>query len=196
MKYDPDKHDRKSIRLKGYDYGQSGAYFITICTQARVRMFGDVVDGLMDLDDVGRIVVQCWNGLPNHYSHVGLDAFVVMPNHVHGIIVISEEMNQATWMGLKPATTQSEITRQHGLPEIVRGFKTFSARYVNHAFGTLGRRLWQRGYYEHIIRNENQLDGIREYIMSNPLNWQEDPENQQSVKNRSRQVQGTGLALG
>ena len=182
MKYEPDKHRRRSIRLRGYDYAQSGAYFVTICTQARVRMFGDVVDGLMDLDDAGRIVVQCWNGLPNHYSHVGLDAFVVMPNHVHGIIVISEAMNQDVGAGFKPAPAQSEITRRHGLPEIVRGFKTFSARHVNDAFGTLGLRLWQRGYYEHVIRNENELDSVREYIMGNPSNWREDPENQDSIR--------------
>lgn len=88
MKYDPEKHHRRSVRLRGYDYSQAGAYFVTICTQNRECLFGDMVDGEMRLNDAGRVVHGVWNDLPDHYAGVKLDAFVVMPNHVHGIIVI------------------------------------------------------------------------------------------------------------
>ncbi len=89
MKYDPQKHHRRSIRLKGYDYSQAGAYFVTICTQNRECLFGDIVDGEMMLNDAGQMVEQCWYDIPLHFPHAGLDEFVVMPNHIHGIVVIN-----------------------------------------------------------------------------------------------------------
>ena len=90
MTFDPEKHHRRSIRLKGYDYAQAGAYFVTICTQHRACLFGEVVNGQMQLNDAGRFVEQCWLDIPHHFPHVELEAFVVMPNHVHGIIVITD----------------------------------------------------------------------------------------------------------
>ena len=150
---------RRSLRLPGYDYSQAGAYFITACTQNRVMLFGEVIDDNVRLNEMGTIVQQTWDDLPKHYHGIDLDAFIVMSNHVHGIIILAD---------------QSE--RRHAVPEIVRGFKTFSARRVNErarigvpvgacfkpALVPQARPLrWQRGFYEHVIRNEKALDRIR-----------------------------------
>ncbi len=165
MTYDPRKHHRQSIRLKGYDYTQPGAYFVTIVTRHRDMLFGRVVNGVMQLNEYGRIVEWTWHDLPNHVANITLDAFVVMPNHVHGIIIINPPANAGA--GPKP----------HGLPEIVRQFKTFSARRINARRGVRGMPVWQRNYYEHIIRNQRALDAIRRYIIENPARWEEDREN-------------------
>lgn len=159
--------NRRSIRLQGYDYSRAGAYFVTVCTQNRQCLFGENVDGKMALNDAGRMIQTIWNGLPEHYHHVELDEFVVMPNHLHGIIAI-------VGAGLKPAPTP---INQHGLPEIVRALKTFSARRINEMRNTPGAKLWQRNYYEHIIRNDDELNRIREYIANNPSQWEMDREN-------------------
>jgi len=149
----------RSLRLPGYDYSQAGAYFVTACTQNRVMLFGEVIDGDVRLNEMGTIVQQIWDDLPTHYHGIDLDGFIVMPNHVHGIIILADES-----------------ARRHAIPEIVRGFKTFSARRVNERAGKSGV-LWQRGYYEHVIRNEKALDRIRAYIANNPARWADDPEN-------------------
>ena len=188
MHYDPNKHHRRSIRLKQYDYAHAGAYFVTVVTQNRICSFGDVVNGEMRTNEFGEIVARTWNDLPNHNPHVILDAFVVMPNHVHGIIVIVDDLFVGA--GSKPAqstTVQSgsetapaigkTTARRHGLQEIVRQFKTFSARRINAVRGTPGETVWQRNYYEHIIRNEPALHRIREYIRNNPVQWHLDREN-------------------
>ena len=95
MPYDSQKHHRRSIRLKGYDYTQPGAYYITLCTKARQCLFGDVVKGEMRLNSLGYIAFTCWQAIPNHFPHVELDAFVIMPNHLHGILVISDTLTRA-----------------------------------------------------------------------------------------------------
>ena len=122
-------------------------------------LFGEVIDDNVRLNEMGTIVQQTWDDLPTHYHGIDLDAFIVMPNHVHGIIILADES-----------------ARGHAIPEIVRGFKTFSARRVNERAGKSGVR-WQRGYYEHVIRNEKALDRIRAYIANNPARWADDPEN-------------------
>ena len=164
----PEKHRRRSIRLPDYDYSQAGAYFVTTCTHNRACLFGDIVDGEMRLNEDGRLAQSVWEALPKHYSHVESDAFVVMPNHVHGIIVLTATPVGA---GLKPDPTR------HGLPEIVRTFKTFSGRRINQSRGTPGTSVWQRNYYEHVIRNDTTLNRLRQYIAENPARWAEDPEN-------------------
>ena len=184
MPIDP-RPRRRSRRLPGYDYSQAGAYFITACIHNRAMLFGAVIDGDVRLSEMGTIVQQTWDELPTHYHGIDLDAFIVMPNHVHGIIILAD---------------QSE--RRHGIPEIVRGFKTFSARRVNER-ARIGVHVgagfkpavdvgagfkpapgpptstirWQRGYYEHVIRNDKALDRIRAYIANNPARWADDPEN-------------------
>ena len=175
MPYDPRKHHRRSIRLPGYDYAQPGAYFVTICTHRRACLFGRVVDGEMRLNDAGRIVQASWDDLPNHYPHVQLDAFVVMPNHVHGIIILTDDV-VAIGAGLRPAPIRpapitQPTTKRHPLSEIVRAFKSFSSRRINQLRGTPGTRTWQRNYYEHIVRNEGDLHRIRAYIANNPAKW-------------------------
>ncbi len=181
MTYDPQKHHRRSIRLKGYDYSQAGAYFITIVTQDRTCLFGAVVDGEMRLNEFGEIVAWTWRDLPNHVLNMELDAFVVMPNHVHGIIVITDASANPVGAGAEPAPTERAPTKRYALPEIMRQFKTFSARRINEQHGTPGLPVWQRNYYEHIIRNDYELNRIREYIVNNPLQWALDRENPEIV---------------
>lgn len=160
------KQDRRSIRLKGYDYSQAGAYFVTVCAHNRECLFGDVLDGHMRLNDAGQSVQAAWDALPHYYPHVALDAGVVMPNHVHGIIIL-------VGAGLKPAPTGI----RHGLSEIVRALKTFSSRRINELRGTSGATVWQRNYFERVIRNDNEMHHLREYIVNNPAQWDLDREN-------------------
>jgi putative transposase len=170
IRYDPKEHQRRSIRLRDYDYAQTGAYFVTVCTEGRQCLFGQVEDGTVRLNGWGRIVHETWSDLPNHYPHVELDAFVIMPNHVHMVVVLADPVGA----GFKPAPT-----KRHGLPEIMRAFKTFSSRRINERRATPGASLWQRNYYEHIIRNAESLNRIRQYIADNPASWAFDQENSQ-----------------
>ncbi|XGV96356.1 MAG: transposase [Leptolyngbya sp. BL-A-14] len=185
MKYDPDKHHRRSIRLPGYDYSSSGAYFITICTHQRACLFGAVVDGEMQLNECGQIVRSYWLKLPNHHSHLHLDKFVIMPNHVHGILVLTDNpvgagfdvkaTSHSNQSLAKPAPTNASAhMKRHGIPEIIRGFTTFSARCINQHRKMIGVPVWPRNYYEHIVRNDESLRRLRQYIHNNPLSWQED----------------------
>ncbi len=185
-RYDPDKHHRRSIRLKGYDYGQPGAYFVTIVTQHRACLFGDVVDGVMRLNEAGRVAEECWLAIPEHFPHVTLDAFVIMPNHVHGIIVITTRVGANDTVGAKnfsplpppsPPQSQTQPFRSPSktLGSIVRGFKIGVTKWFRS--NTDVYTVWQRNYYERIIRNERELHAIRQYIRDNPARWAEDLEN-------------------
>ncbi|MBM3215412.1 transposase [Candidatus Poribacteria bacterium] len=169
---------RRSMRLPEYDYAQAGAYHVTIVTYRRVCRFGDVADGEMRMNESGRIVDKAWDDLPSHYAHVVLGAFIVMPNHVHGIIVLMDDDRRvAVGAGLRPAPTSPSSLTRHGLPEIIRALKSFSARRINAARSTPGAPVWQRGYYERIIRDEDEMNDVRAYIEANPLRWADDPEN-------------------
>lgn len=161
--------DRRSIRLEGFDYSTRGAYFITVCTQDRACLFGEVSAGVIRQDPLGEIVQDVWVGLADHYEHIETGPFIVMPDHFHGIIHMTDVRVGA---GFKPAPLSG--TRQHALPEIVRAFKTFSARQINVLRGTSGRKVWQRGYHEHIIRDEREWVRIRDYIDQNPAKWGND----------------------
>jgi len=134
----------------------------------------------MRLNEAGNVVQVVWKELPHHYLGTEIDVFAVMPNHVHGIVVLHDDPVGA---GLKPAPT-----KRHGLPEIVRALKTFSARRINEIRGTPGHPVWQRNYYEHIIRSEDELNLIREYIAENPLRWKTDRENPAAAIKRDREV--------
>ncbi|MDD3554241.1 MAG: transposase [Deltaproteobacteria bacterium] len=185
-------HPRRSIRLKGYDYAQAGAYFVTICTQGRACLLGDVVDGDIRLNDAGRMIESVWNDLPTFYPGVATDEFVVMPNHVHGIIVIVGAAPQRL-VGAAPRGRPDSDDRPYSgqpqgvaptlsLPDVVHRFKTMTTkRYANgvkqSGWSPFAGRLWQRNYYEHIIRDGQDLDSIREYIVNNPLQWALDQEN-------------------
>jgi putative transposase len=130
MNYNPDKHHRRSIRLKGYDYGKEGYYFVTICTHNRERILGDIKDGVMIMNENGRAVESTWNDLPHHNRRMQIDEFVIMPNHIHGIIRINGIKPNTVGAGSEPAPTETKH-KQHGLSEIIRQFKTFSARRIN-----------------------------------------------------------------
>jgi len=174
-----EQYHRRSIRLKDYDYAKAGAYFVTTCTWQREYAFGEIMNGLVQLNRRGEIVQAVWDDLPNHYALVQLDAFVVMPNHIHAIIVLEDNTEQASvGAGLRPApTTPSTLAARPALPEIVRAFKSFSARRINESRQTAGRPVWQRNYFEHVIRDERELITIRRYILNNPLQWALDRDN-------------------
>jgi len=180
-------HDRRSIRLSGYDYGQAGAYFVTMCTQDRVCAFGDIRGGDMRLNAAGEMVQDVWNGLPTHYPGVDIDAFVVMPDHVHGIIILTGDEsvgagpracpcgvrngNDGQPQGVAP--TENPTRRRLTLPDAVHRFKSFTtARYRagvrDHGWPAFDRRLWQRNYHERIVRTDAELDRIRQHIVNNP----------------------------
>jgi len=142
---------RKANRLKNYDYSQDGCYFITVCTQGRREWFGSIENGVMELNENGRIVSACWDDLPNH---------------IHGIVVIDNIGN-----GLKPFPTKN-----HGLSEIIRALKTFSSRRINETIKSGDKFHWQKTFYDHIIRDESSLNRIREYIVNNPGQWDTDME--------------------
>jgi len=250
MNYDPYKHHRRSIRLKGYDYSRRGWYFITICTQNREMLFGDVVDGKMILNEAGRIADKCWREIPEHYPNVHLDEYVIMPNHIHGIIIINDHQNVgANDNSPHNPPTANNIGTKNVLPIDNPGKKNAGAKNISHNDNTMPQNIgaknishddnimpqnigaknishddnimpqnigaknisplqsqfrspsktigsiirgfkigvtkwfrqnteiyavWQRNYYEHIIRDENELNHIRQYIIENPLKWQED----------------------
>jgi putative transposase len=170
----PDVHHRRSIRLQGYDYAQAGAYFVTICTQDKECSFGKVVSGEMVLNDAGRLTQAVWAGLPERFPIAELDQFVVMPNHLHGILVLVGVQFIAPTI-----PRQGVITRAPTLGEIIRSFKAVTARQI-HLAG-LQEFKWQRNYYEHIVRDEDSLTHIREYIATNPIRWELDRENPQRI---------------
>jgi REP element-mobilizing transposase RayT len=194
MKYEPDKHHRCSIRLKGYDYSEAGAYFVTICIKGRECLFGEVVDGEMRLNDAGQMIRDVWDGLSDRYSGIETDEFVVMPNHVHGIIVIvgaplvGALENRA---GTRPAPTRETKTVQSYRPaptlgDIVGTFKSITThRYAGcirqKNWTPFYDRFWQRNYYEHIIRGEGEMNRVREYIIENPTKWADDEDNPANI---------------
>ncbi|WP_417914683.1 transposase [Candidatus Electronema sp. JM] len=176
MSFNPEIHRRRSIRLIGYDYTSAGAYFITICASGKECLFGAVENGQMRLNDAGHIAEQCWRDIPLHFPHAALDEFAVMPNHVHGIVVLDHfRIGTACRAPTKMATTE-----QFGRPvagsisTVVRSFKSAVTHHRNKLHGTIGEKIWQRNFYEHIIRNETELNGIREYIQNNPAQWELD----------------------
>ncbi len=188
---------RRPLRLRGFDYSKEGAYFVTICTRNRECLFGNVVGGEMRLNDVGRVVQAVWNGLSERSPSVELDAFVVMPNHVHAILFIvgagpalspqpfpSTGSRMTGWgaegLALPSKGAASSAPTGSGsttLSKVLRAFKSISAIQVNRLLSRSGQPFWQRNYYEHTIRNEESLNRIREYIATNPLRWELDREN-------------------
>jgi len=184
MRFHPERHHRRSIRLKGYDYRQAGAYFVTICTQDRAFLFGQVVHDEIQLNDAGKMVYDVWNDLPAFYPGVQTDAFIVMPNHIHGIIIlvgagprVCPDSDPRACPGQPQELEQPQgVAPALGLPDIVHRFKTMTTRRYADGVKRLGwepfrGRLWQRNYYERIIRNEESLNRIRGYILTNPMRW-------------------------
>ncbi len=206
MSYKPKIHHRRSIRLKGYDYSQAGAYFLTICAQNKKCLFGDIVDGEMRLNDAGMMIQTVWYEIPAHYPGIETDEFVIMPNHVHGIAVIvgaaprgRPDVGSRPGLGGHPDGGQARNfvgaaprgrpdvgdhpdpgeARTLSLPDVVHRFKTMTTKRYADGVKNLGwqpfpGKLWQRNYWEHIVRNEFELQTIREYICNNPTRWELD----------------------
>ncbi|MBI4776817.1 MAG: transposase [Deltaproteobacteria bacterium] len=166
------RHNRRSIRLSGYDYSRAGLYFVTICAWNRECLFGHVVNGQMVLDDSGRTVMSQWLNTPVLRPNAALDEFIVMPNRVHGIVVILKRGRGV----LQYAPTGPRSPSQT-IGAVLRGFKSATTKQINESRNTPGGRVWQRNYYEHIIRNDDELNRIREYIVDNPAQWETDREN-------------------
>ena len=171
MPFDPDRHHRRSIRLRGYDYTQAGAYFITICTYGREPLFGHVVAETVALSPYGRIVEQCWRGLARHTPALTLDVFVVMPDHLHGLLILQAPTDPSVSSGSADTADRPRGTMPGSVSALMQNFKSTSTRRVNCVRCTSGTPLWQRDYYEHTVRDTADLDRIRRYIAENPVRW-------------------------
>jgi putative transposase len=158
MPYEPDIHHRRSIRLQGYDYSQVGAYYVTIATWQRAHLFGAIEQDVMRLNFVGRVVGEEWRRLAVRFPGIDIDAYIVMPNHFHGIIVFTHDRN---------STSSEPLT----LGEIIGQFKSKVTKRLKPE-----DPIWQRNYYEHIIRSQADMDRIRAYIQDNPRRWEEDKD--------------------
>lgn len=226
----PIQQRKNSLRLSNYDYSLPGAYFITICTQNRLHLFGHISNGEMVLNDYGKVVKDVWKNLPNHYQNMECGQFVVMPNHIHGVMFLKpidhtkggfenpenakegrfqnpknakegcfhthpnedencgnakgrfqtcpNESRQNKTSGMTkggfethPNQKQTRPNKIHGIPEIVRALKTFSARKINEIRNSPGEKVWQRNYWDRVVRNERALQAINRYIQNNPLKW-------------------------
>ena len=178
------KYRVETIRLKNYDYSKSGAYFITIVTHNRQCIFGKISDGRMILNDGGKIAQQCWMDIPEHFPHAELDEFVIMPNHIHGIIILNEinnqtfvETNNYSSLQMQQIKSPSQSSQQKSIfrspsktiGSIVRGFKIGVTKWFRKQTDIY--TVWQQNYYEHIIRNDDELNRIRQYIINNPSKW-------------------------
>ena len=207
MAFDPLKHHRSSIRLNGFDYSQAGMYFVTICTAGRECLFGEISDDRIVLNEAGRVVSQSWNNLADRFHFAELDEFVTMPNHVHGIITITEDSGHkykgdhkdrpyratgdksgliAKDRDISTCRGESCIrprgTADNSLGRIIQAFKSLTTRdyasgVSSHGWQPFEDRLWQRNYHEHIVRNERELKNIRQYVANNPFQWAHDREN-------------------
>jgi len=180
-KFDPQIHHRHSIRLKGYDYSQEGAYYVTIMTWHRDCIFGEVINDEVILSDFGKIADECWRAIPEHFPFVELGAYVIMPNHVHGIIVITNGGRGAAMLRPYDDNPNShKINVKPGsLSVIVRSYKSAVSYCIHNEYNATG--IWQRNYYEHIIRDEKDLQNKTDYINANPSLWTEDENNPHNV---------------
>jgi putative transposase len=184
-------HNRRSIRLRGYDYSRPGYYFVTICIQDRnQKLFGNIVDGKMALNQIGEAVRFCWNGLPDHFNNIRLDEFIIMPNHFHGIIVICNPVEGAgssrpqgssrptvfLRAAIDDKNKQGRDDRAPTLGKMVAFFKYQSTKQINVMRQSGVEKIWQRNYYDTIVKDEKAVCHIQQYIRNNPENWSLDPQ--------------------
>jgi putative transposase len=170
MPFDPTRHHRRSIRLAGYDYTQAGAYFVTICTHRREPLLASISASEHTFTQVGQCVARCWLALPRHFPHATLDAWVLMPDHMHGIIILRDVNHESV---VPPPSGRPNGTRPNSLNAVIQNFKSISTRKVNQLRHAAGTPLWHRDYYERIVRDDRGLDAIRRYIENNPARWRE-----------------------
>jgi len=180
-------HHRRNLRLPEFDYSHPGAYFVTIVTQNRKPFFGSIANGEMILNEMGKIIADLWVAIPVHFPNVEPGEFVVMPNHIHGIIVITfgvghdneEGTLQETivWaMHASPIPKNTNGPKSGSISAIIGSFKSAATKLFHAIPEHSGERLWQRNYYEHVIRNERDYQAISDYILANPINWEKDEE--------------------
>ncbi|MCJ7509681.1 MAG: hypothetical protein MUP14_02165 [Dehalococcoidia bacterium] len=183
MNYDPTRHHRRSIRLPAYDYAQAGAYFVTMVTHQRQCLFGEIVGGQMRLAAYGQVVSEQWLRSALVRGEIELDAFIVMPNHIHGIVIIrAQPMDVGAHDRVGAHGRAPQLYRPpRSLGSLVAGFKSAATKRVNEIRGMLGIPVWQRNYYERVIRNDEELNRIRQYMIDNPAHWEEDSENPNNV---------------
>jgi REP element-mobilizing transposase RayT len=185
---DPSRLSRQSLRLPDYDYSQPGAYFVTMVTYQREHLFGKITNGEMRLDDAGKIVWEVWQSLPGRYPSISLDEAVVMPNHFHGIVIIEENPVAAIRpiavaaiheLPLPPQNKEAYrlARRRMTIPMVIGYLKMNSAKRINILLNSSGVPIWQRNYYERIVRNDQAYNAIHRYIHSNPASWDTDEEN-------------------
>ncbi|MCX6558426.1 MAG: hypothetical protein NTW95_13525 [Candidatus Aminicenantes bacterium] len=186
MKFDPEVQRRRSIRMRGRDYSASGKYFLTICTQNRELIFGTIENKSMLLSPVGRIAERYWKNIPRHFPNIRLDEYCIMPNHIHGILIIEDIAN----VGVQYEIKQNHIeplhpveprfhSFQHIVPKsigsIIRTYKTaVTKRCKENGFDQF---IWQRNFHDRVIRDNGELKRIQQYIRNNPANWDTDDEN-------------------
>ncbi len=168
-RYDPKHHRRQPLRFKGYDYTQAGLYFVTLFTQGRQLRFGDIAQDKMPLNHTGQLVAEAWEWPAVQYPYVALDKYVIMPNHLHSLIAITDHARG----GSRTAPTSG----RKPLGRLIGAFKTVASKRVNLARKTLGQPVWQRNYHEHVVRDDESLMRIRQYILDNPARWHFDREN-------------------
>ena len=172
--------DRRSLRLPHYDYTEAGAYFVTICAWQREHLFGEIVGGVMQLNTFGQIAHNEWLRTPIVRPEITLDEWVIMPNHLHGIIVINDvptddhvgAHGRAPLPDIHPQNSASMLYRPpRSLGSLIAGYKSIATKRINAMRGTPRHPVWQRNYYEHIVRSEHAIAAIRCYIIDNPARW-------------------------
>jgi len=169
MSYNPEIHHRHSIRLKGYDYSQAGLYFITICSQYKIHLFGTIVNNTMMLNDIGKIVDEEWVISEKIRDEIKLHEYIIMPNHLHAIVEIVGANGRSPVHGF--------ALQAKSIGSLMSGFKSSATVRINKMRKSPWQAVWQRNYWEHIIRNENEYFRIAEYIRNNPLKWKNDKLN-------------------
>jgi len=189
--YNPDIHHRNSVRLRTYDYRSAGAYFVTICTHQKEPILAGIVDGTVSLSSFGNVAQECWQQIPEHFPNVNLDCFIVMPNHIHGIIVIDDSVGAThaspalTVLAAVTISAPNDRARhasplqkpgpvKRSLGAIIGSFKSACTKHINNVRNTTGMPVWQRNYHERVIRNEEELYSLRDYILTNPVRWEGD----------------------
>jgi REP element-mobilizing transposase RayT len=166
-----ERKNRQSYRLRGHDYSQVGEYFVTLCTKDREHLFGEITNGVVQLTKAGEIAIACWKEIPLHFTNIELDEFIVMPNHIHGILSITETLRRDVQLNIPTDDYFSRISPKRGsLAVVVRTYKAAVTTICRK--NGIGEFAWQRGYYDHIIRDNDSLDRIRAYIIRNPQRWE------------------------
>lgn len=165
--------ERRSPRLKGYDYTQEDAYFVTICTRNRLPLFGKLVHDQVHLNELGELAAACWEQIPQHHAHVELDAAIIMPNHVHGILVFVDRPNSGHDGDMSPQESFGKPV-PGSLSSVIRSYKAAVTCGIMNAFPDAEIPIWQGRFHDHIIRTPKSLDIIRAYVLNNPARWTED----------------------